>query len=967
MGCVSSKSAVESGSLAEKGTYCGSSARTSKDVGQTTSRGPSGVLPKGATSGASTPKPKGAVAAIKHMEWDSHRLLAADSAAWPSPFGDCSLLAALSTGAAGLQVSPEKLGAALPFPGPEAAYLVGVLQETADAALANRANLAALCDRAGVFLEVLAAYAPEMGAARFRRAVDEAKDVLEAMLAYARHYASRNCLVPLLTSAGDRERFRALVLALRDLTARLQQAAPGAAEASGRMAEVAVAVMETAVDQYRDPSAPARELLSALGGPEAAVRDPQLLRRVLAGADVCGERVGMAAGPDAALETASALLASHLDPSLQRLIRQPELRLFWRRTFAGAAEVPWEAWWARFPAFLASLAVPAEEQAKLKCIIRDLDTSRGQIDFMRAVDCVQPGTVSVWELHRRFGPEPLLPQLLDILPGAKEYYAWSFVGIEVGVVTRTGPAKVSSQAAPLPRQAPLPPPSYVWRWNRPILPRAPAPQLLVLLGQEGAGKSCLAANCLQRSGGYWVDLRGVGSGAQVAARFCAALERPGPASAADVVAALSSRAAAHGPFSAAVDSAQDALSQPEAAEALRAVLRGVLREAPAVRLIVTSTVPLGLEEEAGGADDGAGSTPSSAVAVVELRPAPPRTAFDLVREFALTEAEVTAVAEACHHSPLALVLGAEGLTSGRLELTDLAELDSSPGAAEPSPPDRTRAVVRLSLARLPPDQLRAASQLAVLPTAFDDEAAAAVLGLSAGPCGAHGMLAALVRHHVLDVPYPHVYDMHSTVRQEALALCSAQALSEAEGRFVGHTLSRVGAWAAAHGRCGPGGAEGRVALVAARERLPHISQALRLLGQGGQAEGGSAEAAAGALSSGGPLEALAAAVTAGELCGFVESLGLLGEVRGACRALCDRLQRRDPGETELGGPLAAHASTPVAQASAQAPTAVGSCRTAGAVHSGGDQCSGIAMDGAMGAPGMAFVESMLAWIEGRNE
>ncbi|KAG2483676.1 hypothetical protein HYH03_017479 [Edaphochlamys debaryana] len=859
--------------------------------------------------------------------FDSKRLLRADSD-WPLEGSEQTALSSGAT-AGGPEAphasSPDRLGAGagLPMPGPEVAYLVGVLQETADAALANRANLAALCDRAGVFLEVLAAYAPEMGAARFRRAVDEAKDVLEAMLAYARHYASRNCLVPLLTSAGDRERFRALALALRDLTARLQQAAPGATEASGRMAEVAVAVMETAVDQYRDPSAPARELLSALGGPEAAVRDPQLLRRVLAGADVCGERVGMAAGPDAALETASALLASHLDPSLQRLIRQPELRLFWRRTFAGAAEVPWEAWWARFPAFLASLAVPAEEQAKLKCIIRDLDTSRGQADFMRAVDCVQPGTVSVWELHRRFGPEPLLPQLLDILPGASDL-AWSFVNVDFGVVPRPGPAKVSSQAAPLPRQAPLPPPSYVWRWNRPILPRAPAPQLLVLLGQEGAGKSCLAANCLQRSGGYWVDLRGVGSGAEVAARFCAALERPGPASAADVVAALSSRAAAHGPFSAAVDSAQDALSQPEAAEALRTVLRGVLREAPAVRLIATSTVPLGLEEEGGGADDGAGS---GAVAVVAVSPATQRTAYELVRAFSLTEKEISLVSETCHHSPLALILASEGLTSGRLALTDLAELDCSPGAAEPSPPDRTRAVVRLSLARLPPDQLRAASQLAVLPTAFDDEAAAAVLGLSAGPCGAHGMLATLVRHHVLDVPYPHVYDMHSTVRQEALALCSAQALSEAEGRFVGHTLSRVGAWAAAHGRCGPGGAEGRVALVAARERLPHISQALRLLEQVGQAEGGGAEAgaAAGALSSGGPLEALAAAVTAGELCGFVESLGLLGELRGACRALRDRMQGR--GAEAGRAPSAGAADT---------------------------------------APALRYVLLVLAWIEGRT-
>ena len=31
------------------------------------------------------------------------------------------------------------------------------------------------------------------------------------------------------------------------------------------------------------------------------------------------------------------------------LIRQPAMRLFWRRCFGAAEEVPWDAFWTRFP------------------------------------------------------------------------------------------------------------------------------------------------------------------------------------------------------------------------------------------------------------------------------------------------------------------------------------------------------------------------------------------------------------------------------------------------------------------------------------------------------------------------------------------------------------------------------------------------------------------------------------------
>ncbi len=57
------------------------------------------------------------------------------------------------------------------------------------------------------------------------------------------------------------------------------------------------------------------------------------------------------------------------------LIRQPAMRLFWRRCFGAAEEVPWDAFWTRFPKDLERLCDDRTRLLLVKCTLAYINLS----------------------------------------------------------------------------------------------------------------------------------------------------------------------------------------------------------------------------------------------------------------------------------------------------------------------------------------------------------------------------------------------------------------------------------------------------------------------------------------------------------------------------------------------------------------------------------------------------------------
>ncbi|KAG2485880.1 hypothetical protein HYH03_015463 [Edaphochlamys debaryana] len=451
------------------------------------------------------------------------------------------------------------------------------------------------------------------------------------------------------------------------------------------------------------------------------------------------------------------------------------------------------------------------------------------------------------------------------------------------------------------------------------------PSLRLLLGPSGVGKTRLAAACLAApcSGSALVDLRGAGSAAEVEARFCVALGVTPCSASADsqvaVLLALSRRVVAcraDQPPHLVVRGAEHALARPDTAAALRSLIRRVLLEGPeGLQVVVPSTVPLRLApSEVLGAQ----------VQVEHVRPPSARAAAQMARDAApgLTAAEAEALAEAGGRVPLALMVAAAAMEAGRLTVEDLAELRETLAAQDAATPttsgpvvaDPATALVRLALSRLKRPHLEAAAQLAVFPCAFGEEGAAVLLGL-ASAAEAQGLLTALVRHRVIErlsqQPYgAQLYDMHGMVRQAAVRICTtsygtARLTARAQGRFVAYMVGRVRKWVSWYGRS----SEWRLALAAAREGLPDLAEALRLLpyvyagaaGTIGEDDGGGGAPAAASSVQG------LASLPAEDLCGLMEAVGLLDELRAACEGLHEHL-----------GP--SHTPTPLSGSTTPSPT-----------------------------------------------
>ncbi|KAG2486165.1 hypothetical protein HYH03_015129 [Edaphochlamys debaryana] len=746
-----------------------------------------------------------------------------------------------------------QLGSSLPFPGCTAAPLALQLLELAEGAPAHRAELAALGSRAVALLGALGACSGELQqAGRYRQAAEECREALQRVLASAQPLGSRNCVARVLAEWADGGGCGALAAELAAAGERLVAAAGAAAEGDEELQE-ALALLRQPVEPQA-PGADARALVSELGGMGAVAGDPAKQARV---ADV------LAAAAEITAQEAALLLASHLDPGPQRLIPQSELRLLWRALFPGRAEALWPEWWRGFPGRLRE-AVPGMGPAQARELAQLLAGEGARAAFQQAVGGADPGAVSVGDLRTAFAAdEALLPQVQRLLRGA--------AGAAAGAATSC------CTLPPLPE-------GYTGREEEAaaLVEHLRAHGSLALLGGGGMGKSCLAADVGWRlvrggqapGGALWVDLGGARSGAEVDARFCAALGMGLDANdnGQRIAAALDARAgpASRGPgVLVVVDGAEDALGEAEAAEALRGLVDKVLSHSPSARLLLTSRTSLNLP------------SPSPLLAERPLGPLGPAAAAGLVRAVAadVGEAEARRVAEACQGVPLALCLVAGALVAGRMSMQDLPALFADCGA-----------LVRLVLSALPQPHQQAAALLAVLPASFDEEAAAAALGLPSA-AAARGLLAVLARHRLVAVAGPQRYSLQPLVRQQAALLGAGLGeglQAAAEGRFVRLTLGRLGQWAEMFQTP----REWMLAMITARERQADVSRMMELLAQPPTAVSVGSELAA----VGGQLHAVAvAAALTDRLARLLGALTQLQGLRPGCEALLALLEGPQPG------------------------------------------------------------------------
>ncbi|GIL78574.1 hypothetical protein Vretifemale_7987 [Volvox reticuliferus] len=708
----------------------------------------------------------------------------------------------------------------------------------------------------------------------------------------------------------------------------------------------------------QDPAAAARALVAELGGLDSVLADEDKLRRVKLQLDV---------GSQVTIKVVESLLLSHLDQGPQRLIRHPDLRVFWMKQYASITEVPWFDFWEQFPEQLKENPVELALVSELSNMLGD---GRARTAFQLAVERGNKDCISVWELKLAFsGDEGLLPQverLLTSSPKSKPVAGATKVGTAAASAERQG-APLAAGAVQAPTVMPLSSPAPVVRCQLPPLvsnytgredeAAAVVSHLvnhgsIALLAPGGMGKSCLAIDVGWRlmnsgaaaAGALWVDLREASSLAEVEARFCASLglQAEKQDNAPRILAALKAAAAAPASSTAAesnvsppdgalgsgqahmhgvdlagsgypgmasrpppmqvlvvVDNAEDALLHPGAAESVRGLLSKVLREAPSVRMLITSRVTLGM------CSAGLTERPVGAIAA--------DAATLLIRSVAadLTEAEAASVADACKCVPLLLCLVAEALVAGRLTLEDLDKLQAR-GTAGGEPVDATGSTVRLVLSSLKRQHQQAAAQLAVFPSAFDDEAAAAIWGNT--PPQARALLAVLHRYSVVQRSSGQHYLMHMVVRRQSAEQghrIDPGLQLNVEGRFVNWMLGLLREWSVMYHTV----KEWRLAMTMARDHQADVSKLFQLLASGfeegfsgswkGPAAGEVAPAQGGTSgprpsppngsnsSRSPPPCCWDPAVVASELTDnlrqMFEGLGLLGRMETPCLALLKRL------------------------------------------------------------------------------
>ncbi|KXZ43348.1 hypothetical protein GPECTOR_93g618 [Gonium pectorale] len=447
----------------------------------------------------------------------------------------------------------------------------------------------------------------------------------------------------------------------------------------------------------KDPTAEAKLPIDELGGMTAVVNDKVKLEQV-------SSKLGV---------HEQLLMANSDNLGTCWRIKQTDLRAFWRKMYCQETQVQWSVFWKDFPCrLLKSLMMSSEDIAQLTTLLKE-EASRSS--FYTAVERVYPKQyVCVYELEDAFDSGELLPQVEQML---KNYPTGT-------------PSHDGGSVTPRPgRVCQLPPmsPHYIDRGDEAatIMERLLTPGSLVLVGPEGVGKSCLAADVgwrLMRDGqaargALWVGLENASSAVEVEARFCASLGIP-------------------------------------------------LAKTGAHDRIIAAIKDLAAVAKCGASDiDGAPSHQEP------QPPAVPPMAALLVLDRA-DDATLQPEAEA-------LLMG---LLKAELPVPSVQQHQHQQHGAGSSPD--LGPILQLALGRLLTDyELQAAAQLSVFPSAFNKDDAVSVLGVTKHK--ARRLLRVFLDHELLQLQSPQQHVMQSSIRRQVAQLGDPTLLAEAEGRYAG--------------------------------------------------------------------------------------------------------------------------------------------------------------------------------------
>ncbi|KAG2492987.1 hypothetical protein HYH03_008886 [Edaphochlamys debaryana] len=840
----------------------------------------------------------------------------------------------------------DRVKEALPgmdFPLSAAAKDVVTLANQSASAFANADNLASLRQRAVAGLALMHMFgdllrdspAPEAHVEKaaaatgaggdglkgmgLHAAVGTFRDIIAGMSALARPYCGRGCVVHMLASDAGAERavFERLV---EELTA-LGDDVMGRAKTSRGWGDTAVALAGKAEDallvlrlgpNYTDHLAKLQGAVKQAGGLEAVCAAPEAF---LDSALVIQE---LSLGSKITKDNAVALLAAHVDKGPCRLLLQPELRLLWRTRFGGEAEVAWADWWGSFPAGIGQLPglgmrplaeklgeLLASDSAKA-AFQRHVLSANNMIPVAGSGSEAAAG-VSAYALAAAFGA-PLTEAAAAGFDDLAGEVASALAAAELPV---DGPC----QLPPLP-PAHAPREELAEKVAFGLMGSSDKCKAAILVAPPGMGKTTLAVETAWRlaRGGHakggvvWVDLAGARTWHDVEARVMIALGliKDNADGKPRIVSTLKACCSGSRPLLLVIDTIDDALRQPGAADGLWELLGAVAGGSAGggssgcggVRLLLASSATIDLGD---GAD----------VTTVDVPPMTSMVAAKLASAVCpdLNAGNAARVALACRCLPLAVRLAAGLRAEGRLSTKDIEALGrtaSKDGAA--SPPEAMVQVIAGCLTALPTPNQVALLQLSSLPPAgANPDATLAALNASAPAAAVHGrtMLAALGRQGLAGastLPGRRTQTvMHSLVRSVAVtSLAPALDLAvrpAAEDRVALALLAALSGWGRSYGS-----REGcSSVLAAARAGQPELAELLALLTRTNpriagvvgnpppivSGEVASSEEAAAAAAQRLPLETIVTAAKGfnGDTAELLHGLGALPALEAVCEAL----------------------------------------------------------------------------------
>ncbi|GFR51072.1 hypothetical protein Agub_g13396 [Astrephomene gubernaculifera] len=721
----------------------------------------------------------------------------------------------------------------IPHPGDKAAKVLRQIFLMLDGCVTNKKNIMELAKHATVILDILDVYKfKPVDKRQMKRVVGDFVKLLEDVKEYAIKHEKSWFIWRTLRESSYREEYQDYVARLETLKGELMMLVQMDTNImvhkdNDMFREAVRRFIES--PQYTDPAAEAKKLVKELGGIDAVQKDGVKMEQV------CRE-LGISDQLEIAmlLEVKSKLAEIELRlkisqpsstglPVYQR-IKQPILRIFWGQVYGNESQVPWPVFFKDFPTRLkgelSNLMGGATVITELEKLLSE---KAGQDAFLHAVERYDPNhSLCVYELEEAFDSEDLLPQVASIVENAR----LTPIG---GASATAAPAGHQATTTGQPFQDGMTAPQFEWNRQLPPVPpqftsreveaaeikgRLLTSGSLVLVGPEGVGKSCLAADVGRRlmregclpGGVRWVPLARARSAMDVKNLFCIALgiplARPGVQE--RILKAIQKLAGNKGgdvpPMAALliIDHAEDAFREPEAQEVLMGLLSEVRHEARAVRVLITSCTSLNCEDSIHQvAAPGSRGTSMQRLApldeyfVTGFNPAVSRSQITKLADQAVADKEVDAVAAACHNNPLALNLVTHALAAGVLSIQELpspfGQEQQLQQHTEATDSDQIDIIVKVVLGRLlRREEFQALAQLSVFPSTFDIATATHVLGITKPK--AERLLQVLQGYGLIQLQSPQQYIMQSSVKLRVAQLGDPLLLAQAEERFAVRTV-----------------------------------------------------------------------------------------------------------------------------------------------------------------------------------